>query len=87
MLRVVYCVWCIWLCVFGDVHYLLRIVNLCIMRCVMHMMGCVYFIVLYHGVLCSVQCVFRILVMYCMLHCVLCIAIVFATVRIVCCVL
>jgi len=60
VLRVVYCVWCIWLCVRCDVYYVLRIVSLCIMRCVMHMMDCVYCIVLYHGVLCSVQGVLRI---------------------------
>jgi len=86
VLRVVDCVLCIWLCVRCDVYYVLRIVSLCIMRCVMHIMDCVYCIVLYHGVLCSVQSAFRILVMYCMLYYVLCIFIVFATLRIVRCV-
>ena len=87
VLRVVYFVWCIWLCVRCDVYDLLHIVSLCIMRGVVHMMDCVYCIVLYHGVLCSVQCVFRIwLCTACCIMCYVC-AIVFATVRIVRCVL
>ena len=87
VLRVVYCVLCIWFCVFYDVYYVFRIVDLCNMRCVMHMMGCVYCIVLYHGVWCSVQCVFRIwlCIACCIMYYVF--AIVFATVRIARCVL
>ena len=87
MFRVVYCVWCIWLCVRRYVYDVFRIVSLCIMRCVVHMMDCVYCIVLYHCVLCSAQCVFRIrlCIACCIMYYVF--AIVFDTVRIVRCVL